>query len=78
MAKPSTYRAPERIHIKPRTPETIVRDPRSRAALPAAGAWVPDSSYYRRRLRSGDVEFVEPAPDTQKKTKTAPTKKAEE
>ncbi len=33
----------------------VVRDPRSRAKLPHEGAKVPDSSYWLRRLKCGDV-----------------------
>lgn len=33
----------------------IVRDPRSRIKLPPEGAKVPDTSYWLRRLKCGDV-----------------------
>lgn len=32
-----------------------VRDPDTRQVLPAAGAWVPDTAFWRRRLADGDV-----------------------
>lgn len=41
--------------VKPANPGAVIRDPRTKRQLPAAGGRVPDSSYWRRRLRSGDV-----------------------
>jgi len=37
----------------------MVRDPVSRVILPAVGAEVEDSSYWRRRLGCGDVVMLD-------------------
>lgn len=44
-----------RLFLKPSRPGLIVRDPRSKKPLPDAGAPKPDNSYWRRRMRAGDV-----------------------
>jgi Protein of unknown function (DUF2635) len=48
------------IHIKP-AKNQIVRVPETREPLPAYGAAVIDSSYWRRRLSDGDVELMDEA-----------------
>ena len=41
-----------------------VRDPDSMVLLPDEGKDVPDTTFWRRRLRDGDViEVVDPPPD---------------
>lgn len=57
------------MHVKPKTPELVIRDPRSRTKLPPEGALVPDTSYWFRRLRDGDVVKVTPAKATPAKAK---------
>lgn len=47
------------MHVKPKTPETVVRDPRTRVRLPADGGRVPDNSFWLRRLIAGDVVKME-------------------
>lgn len=47
------------LYLKPAKPGAIVRDPHTKRPLPAEGARVRDSSYWRRRLRSGCVVLVE-------------------
>ena len=44
-----------KINVKPARPGLVVRDPRSKRPLPENGGMVPDNSFWRRRLRSGDV-----------------------
>ncbi len=44
------------LNLKPTNPDLIVRDPNNRKALPVDGAEVPDTPYWRRRLKDGDVE----------------------
>lgn len=39
----------------------LVRDPDLRDLLPEAGREVPDSDYWQRRLRDGDVVAVTPS-----------------
>lgn len=39
----------------------IVRDPRDGKPLPTYGASVPNTSYWRRRFKDGDVEETTPA-----------------
>lgn len=49
------------MFVKPKNSETVVRDPQTRALLPADGRNVPDSTFWRRRLADGDVVEAEPA-----------------
>ncbi|MBC8722132.1 DUF2635 domain-containing protein [Paraburkholderia sp. 31.1] len=51
------------MHIRPAT-GVRVRDPDLRDFLPDAGRVVPDSVYWRRRLRDGDVVPVADEPPT--------------
>lgn len=44
-----------RIFLIPLTPETVIRDPRTKVRLPPEGMWVGNSSYWRRRVSSGDA-----------------------
>jgi hypothetical protein len=62
----------EQIFIKPAKAETKVPMPgKVRQYLPVTGAWVPDNSYWRRRLGDEDVVMA-PAPTPQaKKAKPA-------
>ncbi|NDY41252.1 DUF2635 domain-containing protein [Dissulfurirhabdus thermomarina] len=46
-----------RIHVRP-APGRLVRDPVTHAPLPEEGALVEDSTYWRRRIRVGDVVVV--------------------
>ena len=46
--------------LKPKK-DTKVRDPRTGEHLPAKGAMKPLNTYWRRRLRDGDVEQTEVA-----------------
>lgn len=50
--------------VKPALPELLVPDPEAAPHerwLPAEGRAVPDTEYWRRRLRDGDVVPVGPA-----------------
>jgi hypothetical protein len=49
------------MFVKP-APGLRVRDPISRLHLPEGGAEVPESSYWIRRVQSGDVVRVEVQP----------------
>lgn len=42
--------------IKPAEDGLVVRDPRTMEPLPSYGKEVPDTSFWRRRLRDGGVE----------------------
>ncbi|AMK09649.1 DUF2635 domain-containing protein [Pseudodesulfovibrio indicus] len=42
--------------IKPAEDGLVVRDPRTMEPLPSYGKVVPDTSFWRRRLRDGGVE----------------------
>jgi hypothetical protein len=48
--------------VKP-APGLLVRDPRTMAPLPEAGAWVPGERHWLRLLKAGDVIDAEPPPD---------------
>lgn len=41
--------------------DAVIRDPHTKRPLPPEGAEVPDSSFWIRRLRSGDVILIEEA-----------------
>lgn len=58
--------------LKPAEADLVVRDPVTRDALPAEGKAVVLDSYWRRRMRDGDV--VE-APAPKKAAKKADTEK---
>lgn len=46
------------MRVKPAAPGAVIRDPHTKRALPAEGCRVHDSSFWRRRLRDGDVVLV--------------------
>lgn len=43
------------MKVKPVNPDAVIRDPHTRRPLPATGGDVPDSNFWRRRLRAGEV-----------------------
>lgn len=47
------------MRVRPATPGAIIRDPKTKKALPDDGANVGRSLYWRRRLRDGSVVPVE-------------------
>lgn len=47
------------MKVKPTIPGAIIRDPVTRLPLPVEGGDVPDNSFWRRRLRAGEVELIE-------------------
>jgi hypothetical protein len=49
------------VKVKPK-PGLVVRDPDTRQPLPSAGAEVPDTVHWRRRLAAGDVVRLESSP----------------
>ena len=52
----------------------VLRDPRSKEPLPAAGGWVEDTTFWRRRLLHGDCKEVKPpkpGPDSRAKAEAA-------
>ncbi len=57
------------MRVKPASENLLVRDPERKGHLPAEGAEVPDTEYWRRRLADGDVVAVTEA------AKTKPEKK---
>lgn len=63
------------MFVKP-APGVKVRDPISRVHLPESGKEVPDSSYWVRCLRRGDVVVV--SPPVLEKSKIPDFKKAKE
>ena len=56
--------------LKPATPDLVVRDPVTTNPLPAEGKAVPMTTYWRRRLKDGDVVEA-----TDKKPASGETKK---
>lgn len=51
-----------KLFVQPREGVTLRRPAPDRRAIPAAGAFVPDNQFWRRRLRDGDaIEAVPPA-----------------
>ena len=73
------------MYVKP-APALRVRDPDLRDFLPDEGRVVPDSAYWRRRLRDGDVlpvvaetpdaPAVPEAPETPEDTEAQTTRRA--
>lgn len=56
------------LFLKPADPDLIVRDPDKRRALPVDGAEVPNTTYWQRRLKDGDViKTSRPKPVSKKK-----------
>lgn len=51
------------MRVRPANPDAVIRDPRTRQPLPADGADVPDTNFWHRRIRSGEVAAVEDAGD---------------
>lgn len=50
-----------KLKLKPARPDLLVRSPSSGRPLPVEGAEVPNNSYWRRRMKDGDVVTVEAA-----------------
>ncbi|TXH32522.1 MAG: DUF2635 domain-containing protein [Rhodospirillaceae bacterium] len=46
------------MFLKPASPDLKVRDPERGKHLPPEGAEVPNTEYWRRSLRRGDVALV--------------------
>ena len=61
------------MFVKPANPDLLVANPEAIAPmprhLPAEGADVPDTQYWRRRIADGDVTLL-PAPETQTKRRS--------
>jgi hypothetical protein len=53
------------MKVKPAGPDRAIPYPMSTELLPEDGADVPDTSYWRRRLRDGDVVPVDQSPPPQ-------------
>ncbi len=62
------------MKLKPKDPAAVVRDPITRQPLAADGTEVPDTSYWVRRLRAGEVELVR---EPEHATAAAPNPSAE-
>ena len=58
----------ETLFVRP-APGARVRDPETKAPIPETGVDVPNTGYWQRRIRMGDVVVVTPP---------APTKKSKE
>ena len=62
------------MFVKPAHPDLLVANPEARPPmprhLPAEGAEVPDSQYWRRRIADVDVVLA-PAPEPQMKRRSA-------
>lgn len=46
------------MKVRPADPTALIRDPGTRRPLPAEGGNVPDTHFWRRRLRSGEVVLI--------------------
>ena len=61
--------------LRPAKPGAIVRDPKTRKALPPLGLEVEIDTYWRRRLKGGDViEVASPDPRIDLRPEPAPAK----
>ncbi len=50
------------MRVKPANPGAVIRDPQTKRRLPDEGASVPDTNFWHRRVRAGDVVLVEEEP----------------
>lgn len=64
------------MFVRP-APGMKVRDPDSRLPLPAEGREVPESSYWVRKIRSGDVVLADPAAPGRRVTERLPPPEVE-
>ncbi len=64
------------MFVKPASPGLVMYDPDTMRRLPDEGAEVPETSFWIRRERGGDVVRVKPAaaPTPSKKTKAEETR----
>ena len=46
------------MRVRPSRPGLLIRDPHTKRPLPPEGGRVPDTTFWRRRIRSGDVVIV--------------------
>lgn len=46
--------------VKPVNPAAVIRDPITHRPLPAEGGEVPQSNFWLRRLRAGEVTRIDP------------------
>jgi len=58
------------MFVKPTTGRAV-RDPVKGTLLPVEGAEVPESTFWNRRLRDGDVEKLDPAKKAAASSKNA-------
>lgn len=47
------------MRVKPADPNTVIRDPHTKRALPPEGGHVPEDNFWIRRLNAGEVVRVE-------------------
>lgn len=47
------------MKVKPADPAAVIRDPHTKRALPSDGSDVPDTSFWIRRLKAGDVVRID-------------------
>ena len=76
MIDKKTGRYVERLTLKPATPETKIRDPKTNIHLPADGKSIRLDAYWIKRIEQHDVLIVQDV--TKKQTKPAPEKSADE
>lgn len=50
------------MKVRPATAGAVIRDPHTKRPLPDDGGRVPDTTFWRRRLRDGDVVLVDEPP----------------
>lgn len=50
------------MRVKPTNPDAVIRDPHTCRVLPKDGGDVPDSPFWRRRVRDGDVKVLRDGP----------------
>lgn len=50
------------MRVKPAVPGAIIRDPHTKRPLPAEGGEVPESPFWLRRLKDGEVVRVSTTP----------------
>ena len=62
---------PERVRVRPRQGLRVRYEDAARGHVPAEGADVAPTTYYRRRIADGDLIVVEPPPPPKPKRGSA-------
>lgn len=48
----------KRIFVQPTRPNLIIRDPKNKIPIPREGKFVNETTYWRRRIKDGDLVII--------------------